>query len=228
MSRLARWTVLCAASFAAAVPIALPAAQTPDEPLGDLLNVIPLPEGPPAEADAPASSPSPPRFVPAPAPSVPAGNVLPVDLPPSAATGEPVLPDEAASEADLAAQDGLAGEADLTEEEAAAAAADAAAEAAWAAIQEQRRAQVNAVEAPIVAGLNAEMAARAEAEGRRMAEERAAYEQSLIELEEQARRREAEHAAAMEAHARRIAREQAEYRARVEACLAGDRRACEQ
>jgi hypothetical protein len=185
---LAVW--LCVAASAAP-------AQQPDEPLGELLDVIPMPEEAPAKADPPGA------LRPVAAPPVEPGNVVPVELPASAATG--AMPPEE-PEAEPLPLDAEA----------------AAAEAAWAARQEQRRAEINAVEAPVVDRLNAEMAARAAAASRRFADEQAAYEQRLAELEADARRREAEHAAAMEAHARRVAREQAAYRA----CLAGDRDAC--
>jgi colicin import membrane protein len=213
MSSLDRMAALGVASLAAAL-LSLPAAaQEPEEPLGDLLEIIPLPE----EKPAAEATPPPRKPAPAPAPIVRPGNVLSVDLPPSAATGEISTPDESQTEADPSAEGQTAAEAD----------AAAIADAAWAALQEQRREAVNAVESPIVARLNAEMAARAAEAGRRFAADQEAYERSLVEHEELVRRRQAEHATETEAHARRVAREQAEYRARVEACLAGDRRACD-
>ena len=224
MSRSFRSALLVSCLAMLASHPASAAAQKPGEPLGELLDVIPLPEEAPAEASSPADEkPATPR--PAPAPSVSPGDVLPVELPPSAVTGEmPAEPPAAAVGESEASASGLV-PAESIADPAAAAAAEA--DAAWEERQEQRRAEINAVESPIVDQLNAEMAARAEAAGRRFADEQAAYEQSLAEREAEIRRREAEHQAEMEAFARRVAREQAAHRARVEACLAGDRDACD-
>lgn len=213
----ARLRVATLAWLAAAAAPAF--AQAPEQPLGELLDVIPLPEEEDeAEAPAPALPPPPP-----PRPEVRPGYVVPVDLPPSAATGEVQAPDELEAPDELVVIEELRPPAKAVDP---AAEAAAAADRSWAELQEQRRQEVNEVEAPIVANLNAEMAARAEAEGRRFAEEQEAYRQGVIAREEEARRVAAEHRAAMEEHARRVAREQEEYRARVEACRR-DRRRCD-
>ncbi|WP_114954484.1 hypothetical protein [Sphingosinicella terrae] len=224
MNRFRRTSLLLAA---AALFSGYAWAQTPDEPLGELLEVIPLPEDRPTPALSPESPAKPePAPMPAPTPPVRPGSVVPVDLPPSSIPEE-ALPAPAEAEAvpvEVAAPPAT----DMADQGAAKTDADAAAEAdaRWTEMQEQRRRDINAVESPIIDRLNAEVAARAAAETRRIEEERAAYERSLIEAEEEARRVEAEHRAVMEEHARRVAREQAEYRARVEACLNGDRQAC--
>lgn len=102
------------------------------------------------------------------------------------------------------------------------AAAPTEADAAWAAMQERRRQEVNAVEAPRVAELNGAIEARLEETERRNAEAQADYERRLAAHDEEVRRAEADHQAALERHRRDVARQRAQY----EACLAGDRLAC--
>lgn len=224
-------------ALAAALTTPHPAsAQKPQEPLGELLQVIPLPE-PKEDERSEAESAVETRVAPNPAPDVPPGRIVPIQLPPSdAVEPDPVTETESPTtgtdaEAGVAVADAEPApeEADKAELPAAESQADqdaANADAAWEAIQEQRREEINAVEAPVVEALNAEGAARAAAETQRIEEEMQAYRRSLVEAEEEARRLEAEHEAIMAEHARRVAREQAEHRARVEACLAGDREAC--
>jgi hypothetical protein len=208
-----------AASAVALLASVAGAAQTPAEPLGDLLDVIPLPEKPLAGAATDAEAPRPaPLTTPSPPPVRP-GAVVPIDLPPSRIIEEPAAPEISEMLAEGLSGDSAEGKAEATN-------AQAEADANWAAIQEQRRQAINAVEAPIVDRLNAEGAARARAEARRFEEERVAYERSLAEAQEERRRVQAEHDAEMAAYAERVGREQAEYRARVAACLDGDRRAC--
>lgn len=225
------------AALAAALTAALPAsAQKPQEPLGELLQVIPLPE-PKDKEEAPEAADTDRASSPDPRPDVPPGRIVPIQLPPSDAVEPvPVVEAEAPTgdadaEVGTAVAAGISPPAAAGEREASASGDEvdleaAKADAAWQAIQEQRRQEINAIESPIVDALNAEGAARAAAETRRIEEEMEAYRRSLIEAEEEARRLEAEHDAVMAEHARRVAREQAEHRARVEACLAGDREAC--
>jgi hypothetical protein len=96
------------------------------------------------------------------------------------------------------------------------------ADAAWAALQERRRQEINAVESPIVARLNAEMVERQEAFERQVAEERAAHERRVAAHAAEIRRLEAEHRAALERHRA----EEERLRALYQACLAGDEAAC--
>lgn len=179
------------------------AAQETGKPLGELLDVLPPPEGAPAE---PASPP------PAPPPEVSQGSVGTLVLPPSQADGlgAPAVPasGEVADVAQAEAEAPLDGEAE--------------ADAAWAAMQEERRRKVNEVEAPLVARLNAEVAARQEAQRRANEEARAAREASLAAREETIRRAEAEYRAALERHRRELEMQQARY----QACLDGHDAAC--
>ncbi|MGZ8281746.1 MAG: hypothetical protein ACXWUN_02195 [Allosphingosinicella sp.] len=193
----ARWIAGLAAATLAALPVS---GQKPEEPLGELLEVLPLPEAAASE-DEPQPGPPPP---------VASGSVVPVDVPQSAATGEIGTSDSSILDEEPAPV--------LYESPDARAQADA--DAAWAALQTQRRAKVNEVEAPITARLNEAEAARAEAARRRFERDQENYERELFDLEEDARRRRADYDAA-------LARERAEYRARVEACRAGDRWACD-
>lgn len=185
-------------------------AQELEKPLGELLEALPPPEG---EAARPASPPA------APPPEVPQGSVGTLQLPPSQAD-EGLAPGASTDEAVDAVVD-MPGLDVAPADEAAAAAAEA--EAAWAAMQEARRAKVNALEAPLVAGLNAEAAERLEEQRRRNEEAQAAYQQSLAEREEAIRRRDSQYRAALESHRREAERQ----RQRYEACLAGVREACE-
>lgn len=134
------------------------------------------------------------------APNVAPGTVATTELPASS-LGEPI---------------------GVTNADAEPAAAPSEADAAWAAMQERRRQEVNAIEAPRVAELNAGVEARLEEAARQEAEARADYERRLAEHDESVRRIEAEHRAALERHRREIARQRTQY----EACLAGDRLAC--
>ena len=173
-------------------------AQEADKPLGELLEALPAPEGERRPATAP------------PPPPVPPGGVGTLDLPASRAAEGPLGELEAAEAAPEAAP--------LDAEARAAAEADA----AWAAMQEERRAKVNAVEAPLVDRLNTQVIEREEARRRAAAEAQAAYEQSLAEREAEMRRREVQYAAAVERHRREVERQRAQY----QACLAGDEIAC--
>jgi hypothetical protein len=100
------------------------------------------------------------------------------------------------------------------------------ADASWAALQEQRRQEINALEAPVVARLNANVAAGQEAARLRAEQVQADYERDLADREESIRRADDEHRAAMAAHDAEVARQRAAYQAQVAACLAGDREAC--
>lgn len=173
----------------------LAAAQQPDKPLGELLESLPEPEAERREAAEPAPA--------RPTPS-PRSGISTAELPPS----EPARLDAPeASNVVAATEAGAAAEAD----------------SAWAALQERRRQEINAVEAPIVARLNAEMVERQEAFERQVAEERAAHERRVAAHAAEVRRLEAEHRAALEAHRR----EEQRLRALYQACLAGDRAACD-
>lgn len=175
---------------------AVASAQQPGKPLGELLDSLPPPE---AEAPEPAQ-PAPAR--PAPLPSSGVGTV---DLPPS----QPARIDAPEAVPAIDAKDSAAIEA-------------AAADAAWADLQEQRRAEINAVEGPIVDRLNARMVERQQAFERQVAEERAAHERRVAAHAAEVRRLEAEHRAALERHRR----EEERLRALYQACLAGDEAAC--
>lgn len=157
---------------------------------------------PPAETEV---KPEPARPAAAPAPRVAPGQVGTAELPPSRAQG--LAPSAEAEEAPPPPE----------------------ADAAWAAAQERRRAEINAVEGPLVEALNAEMAARQAQETRRieaeMAEHRrrvAEHARRVAEVEAERERRDAEHRAEVERHRREYERRRALY----EACLAGDRSAC--
>ena len=217
--------------LAAAAVLAAPAsAQQSGRPLDGLLDSLPPPENAPrddAAQDAPAktedSGPAipivrPPPFSATPAPLPPPPTVTPghvgtMDLPPSSVTYDTPAP---AMEPPVVAVEGPP----------APVGADVAANANWAALQEQRRQEINTVESPIVARLNASVAAEQEASRQRAAQARADYEQAVVEREESIRRAEEEHQAAVAAHDAEVARERAAYEARVAACLDGDREAC--
>lgn len=180
--------------FVLAVAMAAPlAAQDSDKPLGELLEILPPTEAEEEDGED-VARPAPPP------PTVAPGTVATTELP--------------ASNLDETFGTAVAG--------AEPAATPSEADAAWAAMQERRRQEVNAIEAPRVAGLNAEVEARLEEAARREAEARADYERRLAEHDESVRRIEAEHRAALERHRQEIARQRAQY----EACLAGDRLAC--
>lgn len=212
-------------------------AQDRERPLGDLLDSLPSDEAsdeaeappraepadapPPERPFAPLLRPPPPsRAAPAPAPPPPApvpGQIGTMDLPPSAVLYPENDPPPAPPGADaLPAPVAIdpppppPTEADL----------------AWRALQEQRRQEINALEAPLVSRLNAAAAADQEAARLRAEQDQADYEQALADREAEIARIEADHQAAQEAHRRAVARQRAEYEARVAACLAGDRAAC--
>lgn len=183
----------------------LATAQEAERPLGDLIEALPPPEG---EAAPPA------REVPVapivrPPPVVEPGRVGITDLPPStvldemdeterAAPAEPPVP--------IVSPPTPAND--------------------WAALQEQRRQEINAVEAPVVAELNAAQAVRLEEARLQEQAAQAAYAQTLADREDAIRSNEADYQAALAAHDERVRRERAEYEARVAACLDGDRDAC--
>lgn len=216
----------------AALALAAPAAaQDRDRPLGDLLDALPpddaetpdkvAPAAPaPDRPFAPLLRPAPPQSRPAPAPAPLPGRIGTTDLPPSAVlypeTDPPPAPPEGLSGDALGAPVAIdpppppPTEADL----------------AWEALQEQRRQAINAEEAPLVARLNARVAADQEAARLRAEQDQADYEQALADRDAEAARIEADHQAAIEAHRRAVARQRADYEARVAACLAGDRAAC--
>ena len=209
-----------------------------ERPLGDLLDSLPSDEveapvgAEPADAPPPErpfapllrppppsrAAPAPPAPVPAPLPPAPVpGQIGTTDLPPSAVLYPENDPPPAPPGADaLPAPIAIdpppppPTEADL----------------AWRALQEQRRQEINALEAPLVARLNAQVAADQEAARLRAEQDQADYEQALADREAEIARIEADHQAAIEAHRRAVARQRAEYEARVAACLAGDRAAC--
>lgn len=209
------------------------AAQEPGRPLGDLLDTLPPPEdaarSPRGAAPAPevaddgkpvlpivrpppfSENPPPPRPLPPP-PAVAPGRVGTMDLPPSTVTYErPPVP-----EAPVVAVDAPP----------APVGAPLDADADWAALQEQRRQEINALEAPLVARLNANVAAEQEASRLRAEQAQADYERELADREDSIRRADDEHQAAMAAHDAEVARQRAAYQAQVAACLAGDREAC--
>ncbi len=193
------------ASLLAAV-LALPAfAQDADAPLGDILEALP-------EEEKQTSEPAPPRR------TVPVTGVGTADLPPSDVAGRIGEAEEPKAEPSTET------EAETSE----AARARAEADALWAARQEQRRAEINAAEAPIVARLNARVAARQEAAARENEEARLAWERRVAEMEAEARASEAAHRAALEAHRREVARQRAEHERRVALCLQGEREFCAQ
>lgn len=201
-------------------------AQDRARPLDDLLDSLPAgeaeaspgkPDGKPAgQPFAPLLRPPPPgRTLPAPPPPEP-GRIGTTELPPSAVLyPEDVAPAPSAGAAELPAPVAIAPPPPPTE-----------ADLAWQALQEQRRQEINAREAPLVAELNARMAADQEAARLRAEEARAEHERALLDRETEIARIEADHQAAVEAHRRAVLRQQAEYDARVAACLAGDRAAC--
>ncbi len=214
------------AAFALAVPAA---AQDRDRPLGDLLDALPpddaetpdkvAPAAPaPDRPFAPLLRPAPPQSRPAPVPAPPPGRIGTTDLPPSAVlypeTDPPPAPPEDVpgdgSDVPVAIAPPPPSEADL----------------AWQALQEQRRQEINALEAPLVARLNARVAADQEAARLRNEQAQADYEQALLDRDEEAARIEADHQAAIAAHRRAVVRQRADHEARVAACLAGDRTAC--
>lgn len=222
--------------LAAAAALATPAvAQQAQRPLDGLLDDLPQSEptseaAPKDEAQAretPAqtddSGPAipivrPPPFSATPAPLPPPPTVAPghvgtMDLPPSSITYDSPAP---AAEMPVVA----------VEAPPAPVGTDVAANAEWAALQEQRRQEINTVESPIVARLNANAAAEQEAARQRAEQAQADYEQAMVEREESIRRGEEEHQAAVAAHDAEVARERAAYEARVAACLDGDREAC--
>jgi hypothetical protein len=171
-------------------------AQQPGKPLGELLESWPPPEAEAREAVQPAPArPAPP----------PRSGVGTIELPPS----QPARIDAPEAVPAVDAKDPEAMEA-------------AAADAAWADLQEQRRAEINAVESPVVARLNAAMVERQEAFERQVAEERAAHERRVAAHAAEIRRLEAEHRAALERHRA----EEERLRALYQACLAGDEAAC--
>lgn len=172
---------------------AVASAQQPGKPLGGLLDSLPPPETE-ARQPAPARPAQPPR-----------SGVGTVELPPS----QPARIDAPEEESAIETKDPESIEA-------------AAADAAWADLQEQRRAEINAVESPIVDRLNAEMVERQQAFERQVAEERAAHERRVAAHAAEVRRLEAEHRAALERHRR----EEERLRAIYQACLAGDEAAC--
>ncbi len=224
---------LILASLAALIAAAAPAAaQDRDRPLGDLLDALPpdpaetsgkaeaqAPE--PERPFAPLLRPSPPqsRLVPAPAPPPEPGRIGTTDLPPSAVLYPdddllPALAEEAESDSPVAIAPpppiSPPTEADL----------------AWQALQEQRRQEINAEEAPLVARLNVRAAADQETARLRAEQALADHEQAMLDREAEIARIEADHRAATEAHRRAVARQRAEHEARVAACLDGDRAAC--
>ncbi|MBX3562476.1 MAG: hypothetical protein KF780_11770 [Sphingomonas sp.] len=225
-----RTTLPCLAlAGLAALGLAAPAAaQDRDRPLGDLLDALPddgaeAPEKPepaaaaPERPFAPLLRPPPPRARPAPAP-VP-GRIGTTELPPSAA----LYPENDPSPAPPA---GLSGDALGAPVAIDPPPPPTEADLAWQALQEQRRREINAVEAPLVARLNAQVAADQEAARLRAEQDRADYERALLDRDAEAARIEADHRAAIEAHRRAVARQRAAHEARVAACLAGDRAAC--
>jgi hypothetical protein len=218
--------------LAAAAMLAAPAvAQQSQRPLDGLLDSLPPPENAPrGEVPRQEAPPKPDESGPAipivrpppfsatptplpPPPTVTPGHVGTMDLPPSSVTYDTPAP---ATETPVVA----------VEAPPAPVGADTAANANWAALQEQRRQAVNTVESPIVARLNANVAAEQEAARQRAEQAQADYEQAVVDREESIRRAEEEHQAAVAAHDAEVARERAAYEARVAACLDGDREAC--
>ncbi len=190
-----------------------PASGKPDEKPVDQPFAPLLRPPPPGRALSGPTPPSRPLPVPAPEP----GRIGTTELPPSAA----LYPEDA----------GLAPPADPAELPPPVAIdppppPPSAADLAWQAMQEQRRQEINAEEAPLVARLNARMAADQEAARLRAEQAQADHEQALLDREAQIARADADHQAALEAHRRAVARQRAEHEARVAACLAGDRAAC--
>lgn len=180
-------------------------AQEAERPLGDLIETLP----PPEDEAAPPAREVPVAPIVRPPPAVEPGRVGTTDLPPSAvldetdvaeltAPADPVVP--------IVAPPSPANDS--------------------AALQEQRRQEINAVEAPVVANLNAAQVARQEETRRQEEAAQADYARSVAEREEAIRASEAEYQAALAAHDERVKRERAEYEARVAACLDGDREAC--
>jgi hypothetical protein len=181
---------------------AVASAQQPGKPLGELLESLPPPEAEAREAVQPATArPAPP----------PRSGVGTIELPPS----QPARIDAPEAVPAVDAKDPEA----LEDPEAVEAAV---ADAAWADLQEQRRAEINAVESPIVDRLNAQMVQRQQAFERQVAEERAAHERRVAAHAAEVRRLEAEHRAALERHRA----EEERLRALYQACLAGDEAAC--
>ncbi|MDQ8757825.1 hypothetical protein RCO27_16485 [Sphingosinicella sp. LHD-64] len=227
--------------LAAAVLAAPATAQQPERPLGDLLESLPPPEAaqrseaaprepsPRIEENGPAIpivrpppfSATPPPLPPPlpPPPTVTPGHVGTMDLPPSSVTYDMPAP---AADVPLTETPVVAVEAPP-----APVGTDTAANAEWAALQEQRRQEINAVESPVVARLNANIAAEQEAARQRAEQAQADYEQAVVDREESIRRTEEEHQAAIAAHDAEVARRRAAYEAQVAACLDGDRQACE-
>ena len=263
MSRFAASSAWLIGGTVVAVLAALPAAaQTPQRPLGQLLDVLPLPEPTPIAMQV---------GMPGPGTTDDVGLINPEDYPDDGSLAGPEPDDGDTIEAEIARREAELADiraqrrdkvdaveapitARLNEAEARRAAtarrsyenaaeapvtarlneAEAARTGAgqpgidsgrrdyaseFAAARAERRSKLDAVEAPITAQLNDAEAARADVESRRYADERAAYERDLGWREQQA---EAERIA----YWNRVERDRAEYRARVRACLAGDRYAC--
>lgn len=206
------------------------AAQESNRPLGDLLDTLPPPEAAPrqpgvaapevADEDKPVlpivrpppfSAAPPPQPLP-PLPTVAPGRVSTMDLPPSTVIYERPAPAETPVVAVEAPPAPIGATTD--------------ADANWAALQERRRQEINALEAPVVARLNANVAAEQEAARLRAEQAQADYERDVANREDAIRQTEEEHQAAMAAHDADVARQRTAYEAQVAACLAGDREAC--
>jgi hypothetical protein len=179
------------------------AAQQAERPLGEIMDVIE--EELAAEPEVVPSSDPKLRTLP---PAAPSPRIEVVDLP--------------ASDAEVLAT----GETDPEPAPISSSATDATAEALWEERLERKRAEVNALERPLVEQLNTAVASRVEAEQRAAEEAQAAHLQAVAERDEAIRRAQQEHEAALDRYRQQIAQQQADYEAQVRDCLRGVRGAC--